>query len=284
MKKHLFAVCIFVAYTVILIKVMVFKDLPTIRVGQLMLNFGGTESGHSPNFVPLRTILPYLLGYKGWIIAGINLFGNIALLVPIGFLIPFVYRNISWKKCLALAFVSGLAIETMQTVLRVGIFDIDDVLLNALGVMVGFWAFLILAKWVRERKYVHILIATFLVMAAAMGAVYFVYPHGQPVVNPRIRAGGQSNNSGNEQEGTAAQNGDLCAGTGGTGEIVNVGNHTITIKSKDGVIQTINLNSRTGIRNSAGSISESNLKIGDHVTVVILDEHKTATTVLVCNK
>jgi glycopeptide antibiotics resistance protein len=158
MKKRLISTITLIAYSAILIKVMVFKDMPTIRIGQLMLNFAGTDAGHSPNFVPFKTILPYLLGYKGLIIAGVNLVGNVALLVPIGFLVPLVYRNMTWKKSIALAVAAGLSFEVMQTVLRVGIFDIDDVILNALGVMIGYWAFAILAKWVRSRNYKNIII------------------------------------------------------------------------------------------------------------------------------
>src|SRR5262245_65372313 len=77
MRKPLIPAFILLTYCAILVKVMVFKDIPTIRAGGLMLNFAGTNAGHGPNFVPFRTILPYMLGYKGWIIAGINLAGNI---------------------------------------------------------------------------------------------------------------------------------------------------------------------------------------------------------------
>src|SRR6185295_3859168 len=149
----------------ILIKVMVFKDIPTIRVGGLMLNFAGTNTGHGPNFVPFTTIVPYLLGFKGWIIAGVNLVGNIALLVPIGFLVPFVYPNMTWKKSLVLGVVAGLSIEVMQTVLRVGIFDIDDCILNALGVLIGYWAFTILADWIRSRNYKRMIVAALTAVA-----------------------------------------------------------------------------------------------------------------------
>src|SRR5580765_871732 len=117
MKKHLTATFMLIAYCAILIKVMVFKDIPTIRIGSLMLNFAGTNGGHPPNFVPFKTIVPYLLGYHGWIIAGVNLVGNIALLVPIGLLAPFVYRRMTWKASLALGVAAGLCIEVMQTVL-----------------------------------------------------------------------------------------------------------------------------------------------------------------------
>src|SRR5215510_14789379 len=114
MKKPVVPILILIAYWAILIKVMVFKDIPPIRVGSLMLNFAGTNAGHGPNFVPFMTIGPYLLGFKGWIIAGINLAGNIALLVPVGFLAPLVYRrNLTWKQSLVLGFSAGLLIEVM---------------------------------------------------------------------------------------------------------------------------------------------------------------------------
>ena len=45
MKKRLPAAFILIAYTVALIKIMVFKDVPLIRIGPLMLNFGGTQEG-----------------------------------------------------------------------------------------------------------------------------------------------------------------------------------------------------------------------------------------------
>ena len=96
MKKGLLSICILIAYSAILIKIMVFKDLPVISIGQLMFNFGGTHNGPA-NLVPFRTILPYLLGEKGFIIAFINLAGNIVLLVPVGLLGRFIYRGMTWK-------------------------------------------------------------------------------------------------------------------------------------------------------------------------------------------
>ena len=136
MKRPLPAVLLLV-YALLLFKVMVLKDMPMIRIGHLMLNFGGTHDG-APNFVPFRTIGLYMRGGGGWLIAGINLAGNIGLLVPVGFLLPFVFPVMGWKKVLVCAVASGLMIEGLQVLLHVGIFDIDDVILNALGVLLGY--------------------------------------------------------------------------------------------------------------------------------------------------
>lgn len=256
---------------------MVFKDMPTIQIGQLMLNFSGTNAGHGPNFVPFKTILPYLLGHKGLIIAGINLIGNIALLIPIGFLVPCINQKLNWKNSLFIAIISGLTIEMMQVVLGVGIFDIDDILLNALGVMIGYWAFLIFAKWVRSKNYKAIIAATTIIIIVSASALYAIYPK-EPLINHRNIV--KNINSDNKTE--ISQGNDPCNGTGGTGQIIEVTNNSINIKRNDGVVQTIKLTANTTIKNAMGPVSKSDLKIGNRVTLVI-DESETASFILVCN-
>jgi glycopeptide antibiotics resistance protein len=146
MLKRLIFACIFVAYCALLVKLMVFKDIPVIRIGHLMFNFGGGGTTGPANLVPLKTIVSYLLGEKGRVIDFVELAGNIVPLMPIGFIAPLVYRTMTWQKALVLAVATGFVIEGMQVVLRVGIFDIDDVILNALGVMIGYSLLVILSR------------------------------------------------------------------------------------------------------------------------------------------
>jgi glycopeptide antibiotics resistance protein len=277
MKKHLFFTFILIAYCAILVKIMVFKEMPTIRIGSLILNFSGTDVGRAPNFVPFKTILPYLFGYKGLIIASVNLIGNIALLVPIGFLVPFIYSNITSKKSIIIAIIAGLSIEVMQVVLYVGIFDIDDIILNALGVMIGNWAFVTLEKWVSLKNYKAIIVAATTIIGISAAVFYIIYPKERQPVNYR-------NNNKNIQSESIENphSDDPCNGTGGTGQITAVGNNSINIKRNDGIIQTIKFTNRTTIRNSVGLASKSDLKVGDIITLVI-DESETASVVLICN-
>ncbi|HSX09910.1 MAG TPA: VanZ family protein [Candidatus Saccharimonadales bacterium] len=146
MKKQLLVSFILFAYSVILVTVMVFRHVPLIRIGHLIFNFGGTDANGQANVIPFKTILPYLLGKSGLIIGGINLIGNIIPLVPIGFLVPFIYQNMTWKKSVILSFGCGFVIEGMQVILHTGIFDIDDVILNGFGVIIGYWIFTRIAK------------------------------------------------------------------------------------------------------------------------------------------
>ncbi|RYG95950.1 VanZ family protein, partial [archaeon] len=81
------------------------------------------------------------------LIGVINLAGNIALLMPVGFLLPFIYHKMTWKTALILGVAAGLLIESAQVFFHVGIFDIDDIILNALGTVFGFLAFSIFFKY-----------------------------------------------------------------------------------------------------------------------------------------
>lgn len=270
------------AYMALLIKVMVFKDLPTISIGYLRLNFGGTLGG-IPNFIPFKTIFPYLRGDNGPIIGGINILGNILLLVPIGCLLPWVFQKTNWRVLGFIAVLSGLLIELTQVYLKVGIFDLDDVILNALGVLLGYWLYLkapkILSKLQKNRN---IYAVGFLVLAVASYVGMDHYLKNQP--KPPILQGPVLEHPATHT-GTVAP--DPCGGTGGTGVILQCYKNGFSMKRKDGLVQTIRLSEQTKIKNAQGLLMADSLKTGDHVTIVVEtdnpDGSMNATLVLVCN-
>jgi glycopeptide antibiotics resistance protein len=150
MRKRWISVVALVAYSAILIRVVVFKAVPVIRIGHLRFRFSGQHTGE-PNLVPFRTLTSYLHGRSGHLIGTVNLVGNIALFVPVGFLASLVYRRMTRQTALMLAVAVGLATEGMEAVFRVGIFDVDDMILNALGVMIGYGLFAIVEGRMRPR-------------------------------------------------------------------------------------------------------------------------------------
>jgi glycopeptide antibiotics resistance protein len=134
------AACALTAYGALLIRFIVFKAIPVIRIGHLRFRFAGTHTGPG-NFLPFKSIVPELIGRGNRLIDMVNFFGNIIPFMPIGLLAPLVVRSISWQKVLVLGVATGLSIEVMELVFRVGIFDVDDVILNAFGVMLGYGVF-----------------------------------------------------------------------------------------------------------------------------------------------
>ena len=283
-KKRLLQLLLF-GYCLLLIKIMVFKDVPLIRIGVLMLNFGGTHEG-VPNFIPFKTILPYLIGEKGLLIGAINIVGNIILLVPVGLLMPYVFSAVNLKKSFVFAILSGMLIEGMQSLLHVGIFDIDDVILNGLGYLIGYWTYLMLSRSWNLLKSSKIFLASIIVIV--MAAVYIFYSWYQSVTTATDTGPARMNQGPRTKMNHLLpdQNqGDLCRGTGGTGTIVEVDEHSMLIQRKDGVEELIHITEKTTIKQSSGNATVKDLKLGDHVTVVvglIKEDAQAASLILIC--
>ena len=74
-----------------------------------------------------------------------NLFGNIFAFSPFGFMIPIVLNK---KRALFRAVLStfffSLVIETSQLIMKVGVFDVDDLLMNTVGGLIGYIVYRIL--------------------------------------------------------------------------------------------------------------------------------------------
>jgi len=79
-----------------------------------------------------------------WKTIFINVFGNIIMFTPFGFL-GIVFPKLNDFKLLIINFLSAIIIvESIQYFTRLGVFDIDDVILNTVGVAIGFWIY---KKW-----------------------------------------------------------------------------------------------------------------------------------------
>ena len=128
---------VLVVWFALLICVIVFKYIPTIHVGHRIYRFGGGYRTGPANLLPLHTILPQLRGHGNRLISKVNLLGNVLPFVPVGLLAPFVFRRMTWAKALLLAVGTGLLMEVLEVIFQVGIFDVDDILLNSLGVLIG---------------------------------------------------------------------------------------------------------------------------------------------------
>ena len=72
----------------------------------------------------------------------VNLVGNVFMFVPAGFLLPQVSVKLSsLKKLLFFCLMSLMVVETVQLFTLLGSFDVDDVLLNVIGILIGFWLY-----------------------------------------------------------------------------------------------------------------------------------------------
>ena len=99
------------------------------------------QGGLNANLVPFRTIETYISDLS-FGIAFRNILGNIIPFIPMGFLIPMAFssqRNII--KTMISCFLLILSVETLQLILFLGSFDIDDIILNLISCFIGFILF-----------------------------------------------------------------------------------------------------------------------------------------------
>ncbi|CAM3298811.1 VanZ like family protein [Filibacter tadaridae] len=90
------------------------------------------------NLIPFNTIKTYITELH-FSIATLNILGNIIPFIPMGFLIPMAFpsqRNI--YKTMLTCFIIIFIIETLQLIFFLGIFDIDDFILNLISCFIGF--------------------------------------------------------------------------------------------------------------------------------------------------
>ena len=67
-----------------------------------------------------------------------NLFGNVLIFMPFGFFLPFMTGNLNRKNAFVIAAAVPLVIELLQFILGRS-FDIDDLICNFLGIIIGFF-------------------------------------------------------------------------------------------------------------------------------------------------
>ena len=97
------------------------------------------------NFVPFREITRYIAYRRtiGYGRAFLNLGGNIIAFMPMGFFLPHLCRKrLNFWSVSLIALEASVLVEVIQLFTRVGCCDIDDVILNTIGGMLGYGCYM----------------------------------------------------------------------------------------------------------------------------------------------
>ncbi|MBE7124867.1 VanZ family protein [Bacillus cereus group sp. MG9] len=132
--------------------VLLFKLLlgrPAFYFGNLKYFFetGDWHSIHGGliNLVPFRSTIRYLTEFDSYNldIVLMNTLGNVIIFIPFGFLLPLLFKQINNVKMASKIFIKFiLLIESLQLLTFTGVFDIDDIILNMLGALIGYGSFI----------------------------------------------------------------------------------------------------------------------------------------------
>ena len=143
---HLFVLCIFGLAAMVLWPVYHFEDSNGLW-GDLVIHNAREHWQDNLNPVPFRMMADYLRAFRegDLFYAIVMLFGNVGTFLPLGFFPGLLFRNFGAKKTFFFGLGFSLGAECCQFFLGRHC-DVDDVILNVLGVMLGYGLLLLLKR------------------------------------------------------------------------------------------------------------------------------------------
>ena len=149
MKKKLLMKIIWWIYFALLFGIVIIKFRGSLS--ELFVKIESTPFGTNYNLIPFNSIGEQLSHFsEGW--ARFNLMGNVIPFIPFGVLLPMISEKAnSFIRVLFIGMGFVLFVEVFQFFTRLGSFDVDDVILNMFGILIGY-----LIVWfgstIRDRK------------------------------------------------------------------------------------------------------------------------------------
>lgn len=148
------AVPLFVIYLGFLILVIVLK-YPTGLVSNALKDWmnGGEIVRFSPQLIPFKTIIEYTKNVHSltdWFIK--NLAANVIMFFPYGFLLPMIGEAKSGVKVIVSGTLLSLVIEIFQYITALGLCDVDDLILNATGVALGYGFYKLIEMFAKKSN------------------------------------------------------------------------------------------------------------------------------------
>ena len=115
--------------------------------GDIVLLVDRPDPLFNVNLRPFRMVTLYWNTFQNgdYFFTLINLVGNLCVFVPIGFFPALLFRQGTWLRSFCIGFGVSFLVECGQYFLgRTS--DVDDIILNTLGALTGYWLYLLIKK------------------------------------------------------------------------------------------------------------------------------------------
>lgn len=150
---HIFVLCLFGLAAMVLWPGYHFEPSDGLW-GDLVIHNRRESWAYNMNLVPFRMVADYLQAFREGELfyAIVMLFGNLGTFLPLGFFPALLFRGFGAKKAFLFGLAFSLGAECCQFFLGRHC-DVDDVILNVLGVMLGYGiCFLLKSRFPRFRE------------------------------------------------------------------------------------------------------------------------------------
>ena len=107
-----------------------------------------TRAERGLSLIPLVSYFDYGTNSYLMEMAAINIL-NVVLFIPVGLLLGCAFRQMTWRRALAIGAGMSASIEVLQLIFKRGLCETDDVIHNVVGCMIGYG---VVAAWRQIAK------------------------------------------------------------------------------------------------------------------------------------
>ncbi|WP_438493388.1 VanZ family protein [Paenibacillus sp. IHBB 3054] len=157
---------LFIVYALFTVQVILFKTIPITSI------FKADTALRSVNLFPFHTIYGFFadesIGSDRMVT---NVLGNIGIFIPLGLAAAYIGKSRTWGFKVAFVFSVSMAFEIIQYIFALGSSDIDDILLNCAGGVIGIALYKALMKSTPSGNQLLAAIIGFFLLAGIGGGV-----------------------------------------------------------------------------------------------------------------
>ncbi|MEK3788863.1 VanZ family protein [Paenibacillus sp. FSL K6-1230] len=155
---------LFCGYVATAIYIILFKTVPITA-----LITGSSISLRSVNWIPGYTVISFVQGNMDVSSLLKNVLGNVAIFIPLGIFLSYIPRFVTLRTKLILIAVSSCALEFIQYAFGLGSTDIDDVILNSIGGLIGVWIYKRISRMSRTKEQLLVSLVTVFMLCGLGG-------------------------------------------------------------------------------------------------------------------
>lgn len=105
------------------------------------------------DFTPFWSYAAYMNGREPNVL--VENLANVMVFFPVGLLLGLTFQGMSWVKALGIGCCISLGIEILQLILKRGFCELDDVMHNTLGCVMGFGIYRLIYMCASKKKRVY---------------------------------------------------------------------------------------------------------------------------------
>ncbi|MEK4330434.1 VanZ family protein [Paenibacillus sp. FSL R7-0312] len=144
---HIVMYLLFGVYLLFVMQIVLFKTIPVTSMFDL------DSQLRSINVIPFHTIAGFVTNETmGSMRALANILGNIVIFIPLGLFVSYQGHGKSFRVKAIIILSVSLALEMVQYILALGSSDVDDILLNFAGGMLGIAVYKGMSRMIYSRQ------------------------------------------------------------------------------------------------------------------------------------